>query len=229
VSFKLFLQEECFPSHVVTVVHTTPPSRPPSIHLSNRRLAETGRNFLKWGGFYDLQPIDSTRPITDEELFCGSTLDHVRMRRTLRYWAEATGDRNPFEISHKGEPVKAAAENISIPPTSHPRPTDVQETEMPPQSTIPSSVEAASSLSEPSDNIWVDVAAPDVSPPLENTAGLRTTQDLVEDVLRTSPPSSSEDVYFLEVVSEEEPRSQEDETDDSTPSPPVAPAAASTK
>ena len=212
----------------VVKVHATPPSRPPSIHLSNRRLAETGRNFLKWGGFYDLQPIESTRPITDDELFCGSTLDHVRMRRTLRYWAEATGDRNPFEIPHKGEPVKDAAEDIPIPLTSHPRPTDVQETEIPPQSTIPSSVEAASSLFEPSENILVDVAATAVSPSQESTAGLHTTQDLAADVLQTSPPSSSEDVYFLEVVSEE-PRSQEDETDDSRPSPPIAPAAASKK
>lgn len=182
---------------------------------------ETGRNFLKWGGFYDLQPIESTRPITDEELFCGSTLDHVRMRRTLRYWAEATGDRNPFEILHKGEPVKDAAEDISIPPTSRPRPTDVQETEIP-QSTIPSSVEAVSSLSEPSENISADVAARDVSHPLESTAGLHTTQDLAADMLQTSPPSSSQDVYSLEFVSEEEPRSQKDETDDFTPSPPAA-------
>lgn len=209
-------------------LHTTPPSKSPSIHLSNRRLAETGRNFLKWGGFYNLQPIESTRPITDDELFCGSTLDHVRMRRTLRYWAEATGDPNPFEIPPKGEPVKDAAENISIPPTSHPHPTDVQETEIPPQSTIASSVEAASSLSEPSENISVDVAAPDVASPLESTAGLHTTQDLAADMLQTSPPSSSEDVYFSEVVSEE-PNSQEDKTDDSRPSPPVAPAAASKK
>ena len=149
------------------------------------------------------------------------------MRRTLRYWAEATGDGNPFEIPHKGEPVKDAAEDIPIPPTSHPRPTDVQETEIPPQSTIPSSVEAASSLFEPSENILVDVAATAVSPSQESTAGLHTTQDLAADVLQTSPPSS-EDVYFLEVVSEE-PRSQEDETDDSRPSPPIAPAAASKK
>ncbi|EDR08866.1 uncharacterized protein LACBIDRAFT_326449 [Laccaria bicolor S238N-H82] len=163
-----------------------------------------------------------------DELFCGSTLDHARMRRTLRYWAEATGDPNPFEIPPKGEPVKDAAENISIPPTSHPHPTDVQETEIPPQSTIASSVEAASSLSEPSENISVDVAAPDVASPLESTAGLHTTQDLAADMLQTSPPSSSEDVYFSEVVSEE-PNSQEDKTDDSRPSPPVAPAAASKK
>jgi len=150
------------------------------------------------------------------------------MRRTLRYWAEATGDRNPFEIPHKGEPVKDAAENICIPPTSHPRPTNVQGTEIP-QSPIPFSVEAASPHSEPSENISVDVAAPDVSPPLESTAGLHTTQDLAADTLQTSPPSSSEDVYFLEAVSEKELRSQEDETDDSTPSPSVAPAAASKK
>lgn len=58
---------------------------------------------LSWGGAYDLKPIDSSIPITNEELFGESKLDHVRMRRVLRMHAQNIGIGNPHE--YRSQPV----------------------------------------------------------------------------------------------------------------------------
>jgi len=56
-----------------------------------------GSKMLQWGGFHPMEPIDSTLPITNQDL-TKETMDHVYMRRTLRFWANYCKEPNPFEI-----------------------------------------------------------------------------------------------------------------------------------
>ncbi|KAF9451518.1 hypothetical protein P691DRAFT_773071 [Macrolepiota fuliginosa MF-IS2] len=58
---------------------------------------EIGTKMLEWGGFHEMEPMDSTQPITNEEL-TEETLDHVHMRRSLREWSQYLGVRNPYEV-----------------------------------------------------------------------------------------------------------------------------------
>ncbi len=55
-----------------------------------------------------MKPIESTRPITNEEL-TQESMDHVYMRRTLREWARYLKVRNPHEVypEEKEQDVKS--------------------------------------------------------------------------------------------------------------------------
>lgn len=78
---------------------------------------------LEWGGFHEMKPIESTRPITNEELTDGS-LDHVHMRRVLREWAEYLGVRNPHEVYPEESEVQTettAEAGESIPTAVEPK------------------------------------------------------------------------------------------------------------
>jgi hypothetical protein len=70
---------------------------------------------LKWGGFHEMQPIDSTRRITNADL-TNETLDHVFMRRTLRQSAAFLNERNPYEIypTNSEESQENTQENIRM-------------------------------------------------------------------------------------------------------------------
>jgi len=63
-----------------------------------RRILDlTARNFIDWGGFYDIKPIEKGTPIPNEDLFGTSHIDHIRMRRTIRKWSHIGGVPNPYE------------------------------------------------------------------------------------------------------------------------------------
>ncbi|RDB25360.1 hypothetical protein Hypma_007614 [Hypsizygus marmoreus] len=63
-----------------------------------RRRSVIADSFIKWGGFYPLEPIPTETKITDSELFGTTNLDHVRMRRVLRAYCDQVGQLNPYEI-----------------------------------------------------------------------------------------------------------------------------------
>jgi len=71
------------------------PLRPSPMRESKRRAI--GSKMLQWGGFHLMKPIDSTLPITNQDL-TNETMDHVYMRRTLRFWADYCREPNSFEI-----------------------------------------------------------------------------------------------------------------------------------
>ena len=75
----------------------------------SRRIRDTiARNFINWGGFYDLKPIEK---IANEDLSGRSPIDHIRMRRAIRRWSELSHLQNPYEYP-KGS-VQARREPIS--------------------------------------------------------------------------------------------------------------------
>jgi len=65
--------------------------------MSEFKRKAIGSKMLQWGGFHPMKPIDSTLPITNQDL-TNETMDHVYMRRTLRFWANYCGEPNSFEI-----------------------------------------------------------------------------------------------------------------------------------
>ncbi|KAF8653312.1 hypothetical protein AX16_004012 [Volvariella volvacea WC 439] len=91
------------------------PNRLPQSGSSRQIREQVSRRFLDWGGFYELSPIDTNTPITDDELFGQSTLDHVRMRRVLRKHSEATGIPNPYER----EPTSPISSNMTAKPMNN--------------------------------------------------------------------------------------------------------------
>jgi hypothetical protein len=68
----------------------------PSPH-QRRSLAEIATDFVNWGGFHEISPIENDTPLADEDLFGTSHIDHIRMRRAIRKWCNMTGLPNPYE------------------------------------------------------------------------------------------------------------------------------------
>ncbi|KAF5355139.1 hypothetical protein D9756_005458 [Leucocoprinus leucothites] len=84
------------------------PFRPSPI--GERQRKAIGSKMLQWGGFHEMEPIDSRQPITNENLTKGN-MDHVYMRRALREWAKYCGEPNPFELQpeEKTKPMSAGS------------------------------------------------------------------------------------------------------------------------
>lgn len=86
----------------------------------------TGHNFIKWGGFQTLKPIEKGTPIPDEELFGPTSIDHIRMRRTLRKWSDLSGAPNPYEYSVKSDILPQDRRSVST-SMHHTQPQEVVE------------------------------------------------------------------------------------------------------
>ncbi|KAF8161316.1 hypothetical protein B0H34DRAFT_857770 [Crassisporium funariophilum] len=56
------------------------------------------RAFMSWGGFHELKPIESSRHISEAEIFGPTDLDHVRMRAALQECSNRTRLPNPAVI-----------------------------------------------------------------------------------------------------------------------------------
>lgn len=69
---------------------------------------------LNWGGFYDFPPLAKNHPLSDDEFFGGSNIEHFRMRYCLRRSSRQSGIPNPFEYSTEDSP-KPVWEPLSEP------------------------------------------------------------------------------------------------------------------
>jgi len=143
-----------------------------------------------------MKPIDSTLPITNQDL-TKETIDHVYMRRTLRFWADYCREPNPFEIQSEETTNPAPVVPQMMGKTESERPTAVDDwfsiVEQPKKA-----------LQEPTE--WIlemddiqsrktPLAEPQIVEPkditsVETTTGKTTDTDLLNDVsFATLPPS----------------------------------------
>jgi hypothetical protein len=146
-----------------------------------------------------MEPIDSTRPITHEELKKGS-LDHIYMRRTLREWAQVCGEPNNFELQPEQEEEPASV----TPPV------------------VEEEKEAEAKLEpEPIPEDWLTgVDEPRIAPdPIERILGMEDVLVPPDDASGSQPAVDSRQEEPTSIASEIPPDSSYDTTTSSTTPP----------
>jgi hypothetical protein len=174
------------------------------------------RNFIDWGGFYDIKPIEKSTPITNEDLFGTSHIDHIRMRRTIRKLCDINGLSNPYEYTAgpkqafeqdlprtadhvEWEPLpgyESSTEDVPVPiPSSH----SVEVTSQPhPPPTMPSSLSAipdnpiaAPSSADPKQDNSSPLISPSDTQPVASRPTAPNPLHILENKHRSGMPSKS--------------------------------------
>ena len=167
--------------------HFSPsPFRPFS--MPERKRKAIGSKMLQWGGFHPMKPINSTLPITDQDL-TKETVDHVYMRRTLRFWADYCKESNPFEFQ---------SEETTKPVSAEPKVTGKTEFEQP--NVIDdwfSGIKQSKALQEPMERILEMEDIQFKSTPTEpQAAKLKDSKSLETTAHETTSTVSLDDVSF---------------------------------